>query len=308
MSDINSRGKERPWATYKELNQYLAVAYDEINCKKAERLRNCAEWLEFKMEDNRMRLHKANFCRVRLCPVCQWRRSLKTFAQMRKVIAAIHNDYSFLHLVLTVPNCSADKLSETLDKMFYAFNKMTKYAKFYRVVKGYYRGMEVTHNIKENTFHPHFHCILAVNKSYFTSRDYIKQSDWLALWRKAMKDNSISQVHIEKFKYNVERGIAECAKYTCKVSDYVIFDDWDLTVKTVRTLDSALNKRRFIGLGGIIKEMHKQLNLDDIEDGSLTHVEVDEDALADEDVQIIRYIWSTGYNQYILEEMSDENE
>ena len=40
------------------------------------------------------------------------------------------------------------------------------------VVIGYFRGLEVTHNLDKNsndydTYHPHFNIILMVNKSYF---------------------------------------------------------------------------------------------------------------------------------------------
>ena len=247
-----------------------------------------------------MKLHKANFCRVRLCPICQWRRSLKTFAQMNKVISVAEKDYSFIHLVLTVPNCSGDNLSKTLDKMFKAFsNKFAKYARFKKAVKGYYRGMEVTHNLEADTYHPHFHCLLAVNKSYFTSRDYIKRAEWLELWRKAMGDKTITQVHVSKIKNGTAKAIAEVAKYTCKPSDIICYDDWDLTVDTVKVLDKSLNKRRFIGLGGVLRDIHKALNLDDIEDGDLTHIEADESELSNDEKNIISFYWHTGYNQYV---------
>lgn len=57
-------------------NEYLATAYDEIDQRVAERLRTCATRLIYGIgEDGKRRLRAANFCRVRLCPICQWRRS-----------------------------------------------------------------------------------------------------------------------------------------------------------------------------------------------------------------------------------------
>ena len=64
-------------------NEYLATAYDEIDQRVAERLRTCATRLIYGIgEDGKRRLRAANFCRVRLCPICQWRRSLKLYSQM----------------------------------------------------------------------------------------------------------------------------------------------------------------------------------------------------------------------------------
>lgn len=38
---------------------------------------------------------------------------------------------------------------------------------------------------------------------------------------------------------------------------------------TVYYLDDALSARRLIGYGGILKEIHKEMNLGDAEDGDL---------------------------------------
>ena len=86
LSDKSKNGKERPWAEYKLSNSYLAIAYDEVDESKANRLRDCASWLEFSRTEEGLKLHKANFCRVRLCPICAWRRSLKTFGQVFKIV------------------------------------------------------------------------------------------------------------------------------------------------------------------------------------------------------------------------------
>ena len=35
LSDKTERGKERPWREHKAANEYLAIAYDEVNARKA---------------------------------------------------------------------------------------------------------------------------------------------------------------------------------------------------------------------------------------------------------------------------------
>ena len=298
LHDSNGR-RERPWARYKIMNTYLALAYDDVDGNKAERLRNCATWLQFNREDGgNLKLSKANFCRVRLCPVCAWRRSLKTYGQVRACMQDLGNKYRYIFLTLTVPNVRGDKLKSAIDNLTIGFNRLFKYKEIAAVVKGYYRGLEITHNMQRDDYHPHIHCIVAVNPSYFTSRGYVKRDRWLELWRKATKIDRITQVDVRTIKGSAEHACAEVAKYSVKPGDVICFDDWELTVSTVRILDDALDHRRLIGFGGCFMEAHKRLHLDDAEDGDLTHTETTPQQ-ADEDTMQIAYAWHTGYCQYV---------
>jgi plasmid rolling circle replication initiator protein Rep len=87
------------------------------------------------------------------------------------------------------------------------------------------------------------------------------------------------------------------AKYTVKDTDYIKPWDWELTVEIVRVLDKALNHRRLVAFGGVFKEWHKKLNLDDAVDGDLVHVD-SESSEIDENVLILSYEWNVGYQQY----------
>lgn len=297
LVDKSASGKTRNWALHKLNSGYISLAYEEIDPKKSERMKTCANWLAFhRKEDGTMKLHDARFCRVRLCPICQWRRSLKTFAQMSQVLDVATSDgYQFIFLTLTMRNCSSDELSDELTHILLSFNRIMKYKDVKKAVKGYYRGCEVTHNIRTDEYHPHLHVILAVNPSYFRGSAYISHEKWVQLWQRALQVNYIPIVYIEKC-YGGHKRVAEACKYAVKPEEVINFNDWDMTVETVRTLDKALEKRRFVGLGGILKEIHKSLHLDDIEDGDLVHVESQstEEATPEE----IIYFWN-GYNQYM---------
>lgn len=242
-----------------------------------------------------MKLHDARFCRVRLCPICQWRRSLKTFAQMSKVLDIAKADgYQFIFLTLTLRNCTADALSDELTHILLSFNRLMKYKDVQKAVKGYYRGCEVTHNIRTDEYHPHLHVVLAVRPSYFNGQTYISHDKWVALWQRALQVEYTPVVDIRKCRGGA-KAIAEACKYAVKPSDILNFDDWDMTVDTLRVLDKALENRRFVGLGGILKEIHKKLHLDDMEEGDLVHVESQstDEATPEE----IIYFWN-GYSQY----------
>lgn len=305
LQDISPTGRVRPWREKKMKNQLLSYAYQDIDPAKAERLQDCASWLEYQLQENGLKkLVNANFCRVRLCPTCIWRRGLKIYSQTMRIMQAMEQEreYGYIFITLTVRNCSGDELSATLDSMMAAWNRFIKYKRIDDVVHGWYRGMEVTHNLDRksdffDTYHPHFHCVFAVNKNYFNNKEYIKHADWQALWKKAMQIDYDPQVDVRRVKGNTAAAVSEVAKYAVKDADYIISDDWDLTVDTVRLLDAALHKRRFVAYGKKFKELHKALHLDDTEDGDLIHLDGEEET--EESGERVFYSWNVGYNQYI---------
>ena len=174
-------------------NEYLATAYDEIDQRVAERLRTCATRLIYGIgEDGKRRLRAANFCRVRLCPICQWRRSLKLYSQMSQAMRYVSSQgaYAYAFLTLTVRNVTLDGLPGALDQICKGFFRLMKYREVKAAVHGWYRGIEITHNLDRNspefdTFHPHVHVVLVVKPSYFTSKYYLSQARWTELWKRA---------------------------------------------------------------------------------------------------------------------------
>lgn len=300
LQDVSASGRVRPWAENKMSNEILATAYESIDLDKAERLRGCASFLQYRKDASGvMRLYRANFCRVRLCPICTWRRSLKLTAQATQVIdyARKVKPQAYAMLTLTVPSCTADDLSSLISKMSLGWHKLSNYKAFGQAVRGYLRSMEVTHNTDNDTYHPHYHVLLQVAPSYFKSRYYLSRDTWLDMWRRAMQDESITQVDVRRVKGDTIHAIAEVAKYACKPADYIIPNDWDMTVDTVSVLDQALNKRRFVGWGGDLKLYHQRLSLDDVDDGDLLQSD-GHDVIDDRDMVEIVYWWYPGYRQY----------
>jgi len=90
------------------------------------------------------------------------------------------------------------------------------------------------------------------------------------------------------------------AKYACKDTDYIVPDDWKLTVETVRTLDTALARRRLVAYGGYLRDYKALLKQDDEETGDLIHVGDDDvpDKDKEEKYRIVSYCWYAGYRQY----------
>lgn len=311
LKDIKS-GKDTDWSGKKINTLELSSSYKRIGYdKKSFRVGECGDYLEFRLAANdTLKLTKANFCKVRLCPMCSWRRSLKIFGQVSKVMDYVEENYNYkyIFLTLTLKNCCGENLKDTLDLMTKAFNKLSERKAFKQAVKGYFRSLEITYNKENDTYHPHFHMILAVDNNYFTnSRVYLSQENWTNLWKSCLKVNYTPIVDIRKLRENQGKEVAEVAKYTVKADDFLIRDEKgnikeNLTDEVVKTLDTALHRKRLTAFGFKFKEIHKKLNLDDAEDGNLIKTD-NEELRGDLTDIILRYQWNIGIKNYLLVEV-----
>ena len=308
--DIKTGEEKNKWRLDKKHNLMLGDSYERLNnFAKWDRVRLCATFLQFRKFkiDNSLKLTFANFCQCRLCPMCAKRRSLKVFAHTSKIMNAILNDYSFLFLTLTLKNCKAENLSDTITLLTKSFDKMFRRKAITNISKGWFRALEVTYNEDGDEFHPHLHIIIAVQKSYFKKKDYLRQDQWTKLWKESLKVDYDPIVNIKRFNKNknIGKSVSEAAKYTVKISDYLIKGNENLTDKLVATLDEALAYRRLIAYGGRLKEVHKDLNLDDTENGDLVNVDL-EDEVRFDDFIIQNVRWNIGLSNYfIVDEFED---
>lgn len=306
LIDTNAKGKPQPWAAHKDQTALLSYAYEQLgNDRKAGRVQCCAPRLVFgRTDEGRLKLAAANFCRVRLCPVCQWRRSLKLFGQTTEVVKAVQQQrkVAWLMLTLTVKNVDGIDLPNEITIIHKAWDRICKTKAFQRAVLGWQRCLEITHNVTTgsgayDTYHPHIHALLCVKPSYFTSRDYISRDAWSSMWAAAARLDYVPQVWVSRVKDGSAGAVAEVTKYAAKPGDYLTAWDLDMMVSSVEVMDNALHRRRLVAFGGILKEAHKALGLDDVEVGDLVHTDNDptpEAAAA----ALAAYTWVPGYRQY----------
>ena len=98
-----------------------------------ERMSMCASVLFFGCtEDGERRLRNTSYCRARLCPVCQWRRSLKVRGQMMEILDHVERAQGlrYIMLTVTVKNCASSDLRRTLKDMLRAWGRLTRAAWF----------------------------------------------------------------------------------------------------------------------------------------------------------------------------------
>lgn len=263
LSDYSK--KDQKWDTHKtastKIDFFYSSSNSEVHKKYALRVSQCADLLRFKFLDNEkngeteLKLRSAQFCRVRLCPVCQWRRSAFWRARLFQKLPFLlseHKGLEFIFLTLTVQNCEIEDLSGTLNVMNNAFAKLRK-RKDFEVIKGFIRSTEVTKS-KDGKAHPHFHCILAVNRNYFKNKTgYISHEKWCELWQDCLKVSYQPVVDVRKIRKKGEgietKAIVETLKYTTKIEDLIDDKNWFLT------LSDQLYKKRFLATGGIFRNM-----------------------------------------------------
>ena len=277
----------------------------------AARMADCGGVLLFGWEINpatwvtALRLKHSHFCRVRHCPVCQWRRSLMWQARFHQALPKIvceHPKARWLFLTLTVPNRSIGELGETLTAMNAGWQRLIK-RKELKPILGWVRTTEVTRSAIGEA-HPHFHVLLMVPPSWFRGQTYVKQARWVELWQECMRDPTLSPsgLGIEVIKgavpesgqsasdvtsFALQKAVSETLKYSVKPSDMTDDPDWFLE------LTRQAHKRRFVATGGVLKNV---LRVDEETDADL--VMADGPAEGEDDGSRLAFNWREFERRY----------
>src|SRR5699024_12554576 len=83
---------------------------------------------------------------------------------------------------------------------------------------------------------------------------------------------------------DIQAAIKETSKYSVKSSDFLTDDD-ERNQEIVNDLEKGLYRKRMLSYGGLLKQKHKILNLDDAEDGNLINTS-DEDKTRSEERRV----------------------
>lgn len=311
----------------KDLNR-KATAYIEkhVTVKSIVRFETCSEFLLFLTNEEKSvnRLHKTYACENRFCPICTWKTAKKDAIKLSVMFDAVKEieGKDFLFLTLTSPNCGAEELSEELDRFNKAVKRLFERRNVKRVVKGYVRKIEVTTDQEQlitakafkrkkdyfemrglkvgdpnptfNTYNPHVHAVVVVDKSYFNDKnDFISKVKWLEMWQECMEDKSITQVDAKKIRATGNsNAVLEIAKYSAKGSDLyhseTVFD----------TFYTALKGRQLLVYSGMMKDYAKKYEAGDLD----RFKELDENVYT----HLLRSLWKGSKYESKLRELSPE--
>jgi len=275
---------------------------------------SCGSYLLFSHQQNintdeyRKRLKQANFCKFRFCPTCNWRRSRNLGRSLLQAFEEIKQtrDIDFIFLTLTIKNPPINELKQSVKHMNESFKRMSKTKAYKQAILGHFKALEILGDkTKDGEAHPHFHIMLIVSKSYFTSRYYIKHDEWQQMWKKALRIDYTPSVDVRKLRVKknsnlskIQSAVYEVAKYSVKHTELTNKSDDDF-----KEIINQTFRMRFFSTGGILKEM---INLQKIED-ELVNVD---NKIENEWVEIeeLLYNWKNGdyYLKSIINIKSDE--
>lgn len=262
--------------------------------KYSNRTADCANGLEFgyvvdkETGELKLKLLTANFCHCRHCPVCDWRRSLRAQAMFKNALPEIiekNPSSRWIFLTLTVENCHITELRETITEMNRAFMRMLK-RKPFTFVKGWIKKVEVTQEKKRSDYaHPHFHVLLMVNESYFTSRDYLSKMDWVRYWSKAMRSEVALSVDVRALRKKFDSNdfatveLLKTFNYSVKTNDIV---ENDFTQKWFLEYIEQVHALKFLTSGLELKNIFKNQKEENESDDDLINVDENGDPVLTE--------------------------
>lgn len=295
--------------------------------KTLERVKSCGDFMQHltTVDLSAKRVHKSNNCGNRFCPICTWTKTKKDAIMISVLMKAVRaeKNQEFIFLTLTAPNVEASELKSEIDRFNKAFKKLFDRIKVKKAINGYIRKLEVTYNKEEfitkemyrimkdyfearglqvgdknpnyNTYHPHFHVVMAVNKSYFTSRDYINRDEWLEMWQDCMDDPSITQVDVRKVR-STQKGemsaVLEVAKYSAKGNE--IYHSQSV----FEVFYKALKGRQLLTFNGLFKEYVTKFKKGELD----KYKEKDEN----EYTHLLTSVWKTSKYENMLRELTVE--
>ncbi len=286
LSDISP--KDKTWDKHRAnadiVSKYYAGGGEGCFNRYAQRVTSCSEWLEFRLVPDpsegllKLKLSDARFCRVRHCPVCQWRRSLMWKAKAYKILPHVVADYPkyrWLFITLTVKNCQIEDLRTTLDWINKGFKRLTELKAW--PAKGWVKSVEVTKGRDGISAHPHLHILALVQPSYF-SHGYLSHAKWVALWQQCLRIDYQPITHVSAIAkhHDPKVIIPEILKYQVKEPDLIADREWFLE------LTRQLHGTRAVAIGGVLRKYMRELEeepqdligkdeeTDEVDEGSLS--------------------------------------
>ena len=311
------------WRERKEKTMGLFELYEKAGYPDyAERTRNCATYLQFNVyQSGERRLKTANFCKLRLCPMCIGRRARRNAWKLSQVLDLVEKEHKakVIFLTLTMRNVDGEHLGEAISQITKGWYRLMDQRPIARSLPGWFRAIEITRGNGitkgDKGYHVHIHGIGAVEPDYFSresrrSGKYLNQEELIQRWKKALRVDYDPSVQIATTKARRKRGGVESAslaaakegaKYPVKDEEYIdpALPE-DRAIEILRDYTEALRRRRLMAFGGWMKEAAKKLDAENLEDDKdLVHV--DEDSIRDDLIVMVEgYGWHLGAGDFIL--------
>lgn len=268
ITDVNPFER---WTEKKVLSEQMAAKMLDAGYKaRAARMLACNDVMSFVKckECGRMHINRATLCRDRFCPVCQWRLSKQRYEGMKQIMQLCSDEYPnavFTFCTLTVKNCYANQLKETMQAMAHDWTKLLA-RNCTKAARGWARSCEITYNEGARTVHPHYHVIVMWD-SYEDAEMYAEEI--LDAWVKMDRENRSKLAQHTEYVYRKDltddsanvKAALEATKYMTKASDMLKMRAGDFY-----NVVEQISGKRMTAFGGAMKEFKKiaQVELEEV--------------------------------------------
>lgn len=242
--------------------------------KRGYRIKMCGNEIVFRecRDCGHLVIERAQLCRDRLCPICNWRLALKRYSSMTTIMDVVQHRLLEQYpdnppvqalMTFTVRNCVPSEIQSTLSAMQKAWNRMLAQRYIRPAVIGWARSIEVTYNQATGELHPHYHVIMIADDMQSLA---MIQRDWLKQCAKEGLRVSHKSQNYRAIDGNREEGdsliksILETYKYMVKSSDVMA-----MPLGVLRAFAEGVANKRLISYGGMIKEVARELQMADLD-------------------------------------------
>lgn len=143
----------------------------------ADRMEHCGVW----------RGDRFYYCRVKLCPICQWRHQMQWYAKLiYGVLPAVRKHApraQYLLLTLIGQECAVSKLRSTLQTMAEGWRRLTQLRIW--PAFGWVRKLMVDYS-KEFHARPRYSCLMIVHP-YYLHDGPLAPHEWAELWQDSLR-------------------------------------------------------------------------------------------------------------------------
>lgn len=199
---------------YAEYYNQLADELEEEQYKKnAERMLNChKQWFgDYYNLQEVFDVKQISLCHDRFCVNCQHLKQAAQLQRFTKILDEAAKEHDLYIMTLTVPNCPVNGLKDSLDRFALAFHNIMRYFMGNSTIAGIdfasygfhacYRNIEIV--INPNSFHPHYHCILALKKDLDEHKLYTNDYSYsFGVFKRKFSDLEILIQKVLALKYN----------------------------------------------------------------------------------------------------------
>lgn len=258
------------WTDYKRVSQKIGAAFATSESDRVrrwgERIGECARYIGFSFEPipgqgYKKTLVSARLCRVRTCPICQWRRSLKVNWRLGQAIEQAANQEgkrAFL-LTLTIRNCRTSNLRESIKHLLKSWSKLTRRKVFLGCTE-WVRSVEVTRGRLwvHDDAHPHIHALIIVPEAWCTP-ERLNSKTWRTQWKDILGVDYLPQCDIREVNSDdMGGGCREVLKYAVKPQVASLEGGW------LERVALALDRVHILAASGSLKSVERIETEDEI--------------------------------------------